>query len=436
MSNQRLIAAVDLGSSKTATAIAEVSDTRGIYILSLSSVPTEGMAKGVVRDLKGVGMSVYQSFSQAAHTVGDAPESVYLSISGALIESFNAKVTMKLGLDSEEVTDETIELLHDLAKNHSAKQGHILVDAVPQMFDLDDIKAIRNPVGMFGHEIALNFHAITGQESHIRNLKRSVERTDLSISGFILSVLGSAFAVIKEEESRGGVLVIDIGGGTTDIAILIDGCLQFSAVIPVGGFHLDNDLCQGLGISLEEAIRLKHNYGRIRGDTDDEVVGEFVDIKRIGKRDYEKIPKIEIYKILEPRIEEILDLINSTLRSTSFFEYIAGGAVLVGGSANIRGFKNALTRKLNVPVRVGYPEGFTHLLGEHRTPSYATVLGMLRYISQLPEPKVEPSGFVRLMMSGKEYLKDFIAALASAIMGKSGSTRGVNSDRDEDRSDA
>jgi len=399
-----MIAAVDLGTSKTATAIAEVSDVRGIYIHSISSVQTEGIVKGVVRDLKGVGVSVYNSFSQAAHTIGDVPDHVFLSISGASIESSNISASLKIGADSDEVTDEVLEQLMVLIEESKVKEGYELVGIVPQKYDLDDIKSIKRPIGMFGHKISMNAHRIIAQESHIRNLRRSVERTDLTIRGFVLAVLGSAYAVIKEEESKGGILVIDFGGGTTDIAIMIDGCIHFSTVIPVGGSHMDNDLCQGLGVGRDEAIRLKHNYGRLRIDMDEEVADEFIDIKRVGKRDYEKIPKNEIFRILEPRLEELIDLIDTALKSSGMMDLATGGAVLVGGCAGVRGFRVSLSKRLGISVRVGYPEGFNHLLEEYRQPAFATVLGMIRYASLLPVPEVESSGFQNFLEEGWQYL--------------------------------
>ena len=410
----RMIAAVDLGTSKTATAIAEVSEARGIYIHSLSSVPTEGMAKGAVRDLKAVGLSVYQSFSQAAHTVGSIPDSVYFSISGGSIESYNLSVSKSLGFEHGEITDEVLAELLELIDSSKVRDGYTMVGAVPQHYTLDEIVAIKNPAGMYGKEITLNAHAIIAQEGHVRNLRRAVDLTKLQIQGFVLSVLGSAYAVIKEEESRGGVMVVDFGGGTTDLAILIDGTIQFSSVIPVGGMHLDNDLRQGLGVSEDEAVRLKMNYGRIRVDSENEAAGEFVDIKRLGKRDYEKVGKQEILRILEPRLEELIDLIDGSVRASGLGDLIAGGVVLVGGGAVVRGFKTALARRLGVPVRVGYPEGFNHLLEGYRSPAYATVLGMLRYAAQQPQPEEEPSGFVKVLRDGL----DFLVSLPAIMLGK------------------
>lgn len=410
----RMIAAVDLGTSKTATAIAEVSDARGIYIHSLSSVATEGMAKGVVRDLKAVGLSVYQSFSQAAHTVGTIPEKVYFSISGGSIESYNMSVTKKLHIENEEITDEVLAELLEMIRASKVREGYKMIDAISQNYTLDEITAIKNPAGMFGREITLNAHAVIAQEGHVRNLERAVERTGLQIQGFVLSVLGSAHAVIKDEESRGGVLVIDFGGGTTDIAFLVDGTIQFSSVIPVGGTHLDSDLRQGLGVGEDEAARLKMNYGRIRVDSEGETASEFVDIKRLGKRDYEKVSKHEILRILEPRLEELIELIDSTVRASGLGDQIAGGAVLVGGGAGVRGFKTALSRRLDVPVRVGYPEGFNHLLEGYRQPAFATVLGMLRYASLQPQPEEEPSGISKVFKDGI----DFIVNLPSMFQGK------------------
>ncbi len=416
----RMIAAVDLGTSKTATAIAEVSDARGIYIHSISSVPTEGMAKGVVRDLKAVGLSVYQSYSQAIHTVGSEPDKVYFSISGGSIESYNLSVSKKLSFENQEITDEVLEELLEMILVSKVRDGYKMIDAIPQNYTLDDIAAIKNPVGMFGREITLNAHAVIAQAGHLQNLKSAVERTGLEIKGFVLSVLGSAHAVIKQEESRGGVLVLDFGGGTTDLAYMLDGTIQFSSVIPVGGTHLDNDLRQGLGVGEDEAVRLKMNYGRIRVDSEADSSSEFVDIKRLGKRDYEKVGKHEILKIIEPRLEELIELVDSTVRTSGLSDQIAGGVVLVGGGAGVRGFKTALSRRLGVQVRVGYPEGFNHLLEGYRLPAYATVLGMLRYASLQPQPEEEPSGLAKVFKDGLE----FLSAIPSMLRGKGGKEGG------------
>jgi len=404
------VAAIDLGTSKTATAIAEIGDVRGLYIESMSSVPTEGMVKGVVRDLNAVGMSIYQSFSQAAHTVGDVPEEVYLSVSGGSMESYDFSTTKTLAGDNEEVTEETVEELRDKLRETKVRDGFRLIDVVPQNYTLDGIENILNPVGMFGKNLTLNAHIVIGPESQVLNLERAVERTGLKICGLVPAVLGSAYSVMKEEESRGGVLIVDFGAGTTDLAVLVDGLLRYISILPVGGNHFDNDLRQGLGISIEEASRLKLNYGRIRIDPDNGATGEFVDIKRLGKRDYEKIPKQEIYRILEPRFEELIELIWQNVKSSGFKDDIAGGAILVGGGALSRGFRAALSMRIGVNVRVGYPEGFNHLLEEYRTPSYTAVLGMLRYASMQPVHEAEGPGLLGYLRAGWDFIQRQIAA--------------------------
>ena len=165
MAKQRIIAAVDLGTSKTATAIAEIGDVRGIYLLSLSSVPTDGMTKGVVRDLNAVGMSIYQSFSQAAHTVGEVPEHVYVSATGASIESYDIRVALDLGSENEEVTEEITKKLREKLWKSEVKSGYKLLDAIPQYYNLDDIEAVRRPLGMFGKTISLKARLVVQPET-------------------------------------------------------------------------------------------------------------------------------------------------------------------------------------------------------------------------------------------------------------------------------
>lgn len=404
MAASRMIAAVDIGTSKTATAIADVSESRGIYIHSIASVPTEGMSKGQVRDLNAVGMSIYKSFSQAAHTVGDVPDEVFLSISGGSIETYDYSVKTAIENENGAVSEDDVEKLARMIHSIEVKEGARLIDAIPQYYSLDDLHFIPHPVGMCGKELSLSAHIVTGSQSHIRNIENAVERTGLSIRGFILAVFGSASAVLKGEETSGNVLVVDFGGGTTDIAILVGGHLKWSAVIPVGGSHVEADLVHGLGISRDEASRIKFNYGRIRENGNEEISGEFVDIKRIGKRDYEKIPKEDIYSIIEPRLEELIELIDAGVMESGLKESIGGGAILVGGGANVRGFRKALSRKLGIPVRIGCPEGYNHLSEANRTPEFATVVGMLRCASRFAENEEEVSGVVGYLKAGWEYL--------------------------------
>jgi cell division protein FtsA len=220
---------------------------------------------------------------------------------------------------------------------------------------------------------------VLGSTSQIANLERALARVDLKVRSYVFNLISAGEAVLSAEDRNAGCILIDFGGGTTNVGVFHGGTLSFSRCIPVGGLNYDHDLKHGLGISFEEAQRIKKSYGKAWIDPENEELEDFIDIKFYGRREYDKIKRRRIFEIMQPRTEEILEHIIQALRDSKQLPRIAGGVILVGGGCQLRQLRRYLQKQLQRPVRAGLPTGVGHLLDEYRSPAFAATLGLLLY---------------------------------------------------------
>ena len=254
---------------------------------------------------------------------------------------------------------------------------------------------MRSPLGMIGSRLDVETHVVLGSASQIANLERALSRVDLKVRSYVHNLIAAGETVLSAEDRNSGCVLIDFGGGTTNIGIFHGGTLCYSRCIPIGGQNFDQDLKHGLGVSFEEAQRIKKSYGKAWIDPENEELEDFIDVKFFGRREFDKIKRRRVFEIMQPRTEELLERIELALKESGEMPRVAGGIIIVGGACQLRQLRRYLQKQLHRQVRMGIPAGIGHLLDEYRTPSYATPLGLLVYAMKYEmAPAESEPGFV------------------------------------------
>ncbi|MBN2083208.1 cell division protein FtsA [bacterium] len=379
MANSRIILGIDIGSTKIATVVGETHTTRGLVLRGLRVVPTEAITRGTVRDLNQAAKDIDDCYSGVMYSSGLATDQVYVGITGRDLASINRSAAVEITHPEGEVEAEDVDLVISHSLPQQLPAGQQIVHSMVREFTLDGIRTNRSPVGMIGQRLGVETHVVIGSTSQIANLERALSRVDLAVRSYVFNLISAGEAVLSAEDRNAGCVLIDFGGGTTNVGVFHGGTLCFSRCIPLGGQNFDIDLKQGLGVSFEEAQRLKKSYGKAWIDPDNEELEDFIDIKFYGRREYDKIKRRRIFEIMQPRTEEILEHIIDALNDSGELARIAGGVIIVGGSSQMRQLRRYLQKYLQRPVRVGLPTGIGHLLDEYRTPAFAATLGLLLY---------------------------------------------------------
>lgn len=379
MAGSRIILGIDIGSTKIATVVGEMHPSRGLVLRGLRSVPTQAITRGTVRDLNQVAKDIDDSYSGAMYASGLAVDQAYVGITGRELTSVNRTASLDINHPDGEVDAEDVELVVEHSLPQHLRAGQQIVHSMVRQFTLDGIRVGRSPVGMIGSQLGVETHVVLGSASQIANLERALARVDLKVRSYVFNLISAGEAVLSAEDRTAGCILLDFGGGTTNVGVFRGGSLCYSQCIPVGGQNYDHDLKHGLGVSFEEAQRIKKSYGKAWIDPDNEELEDFIDIKFYGRREYDKIKRRRVFEIMQPRTEEILEHIVRALTSSGELPKIAGGVIIVGGASQLRQLRTFLQKNLQRPVRSGLPTGIGHLLDEYRSPAYAVTLGLLLY---------------------------------------------------------
>lgn len=367
------IAALDIGTTKTCALIAEVTDTGALRILGAGISQSSGLRKGVVVDVKEASQSIVAAIEQAERVSGFKMEGVYVGIAGAHIQSTNSRGVAAIhsgrGVSQEDI-DRAMEAAEAIAVPHNRE----IIHAIPRGYTLDGQDGVKDPLGMVGFRLEVEAHIVTGAAASIQNLVKAVEGAGLHVVGVVLEPIASGEAVLTSAEKEMGVLVADIGGGTTDISIFIDGSIWHTVVLPTGGVHVTNDLAVGLRMPFASAEAIKIEYGH----TDPSLVpeDEMVDVDAFGEEGRRTVSRREIAEIIRARVDEICTLILTEVKRSGYDNLLPAGVVLCGGTAQLEGMKGFAREVLQMPVRLGAPrdiEGFTDRLG---SPAFATSVGL------------------------------------------------------------
>lgn len=374
MSDNEIIAGLDLGTTKVCAIVAEVTDD-GLDIIGIGSVPSKGLRKGVVVNIESTVQAIKAAIDQAETMAGVEIASVYAGIAGSHVRGINQEGVAAIA--TREVSDEDVRRVLEQAKAIPLPGDRSVIHVLPQEYIVDDQDGIREPVGMSGVRLEARVHLVTAANAAAQNIIKCAERCDLHVAETVLEPLASAHAVLSEDEKEIGVVLIDIGGGTTDLIIHVDGAVVHTSVIPIGGINLTNDIATGLRTPMAEAERIKIKYGCAAQSMVDE--DETIEVPSVGGRAPRVLPRSVLCQIIEPRVEEIFQAAQHVIAETGFADMLASGAVITGGTTQLDGMPELAEQILGLPVRRGGPIGIGGLLDVVKSPAYSTGVGLVKY---------------------------------------------------------
>jgi len=375
-----IVVGLDIGSGKVCTVIGELGENDQIEIIGIGTAPSLGIRKGVIIDLDQAIQSAKESIESAERMAGIRIDSAFVSIAGSHITSINSKGVIAISGESPEITENDIEKVIEAAKAGIVSSEKELIHTLSREFIVDGQSGISDPLGMSGARLECKVHIITGSVTAAQNLIKCVEGAGLDIEEIIFGTLASSNAVSSNAEKELGVLVVDIGAGTTEIAIFVEGGLAYSAVLPVGGNQVTNDLAVGLRTSIEEAEKVKINYGSaVENSVSPE---KLIEISSINGKEKHNITKKYLVEIIEPRVSEIFNLAGTEVRKSGCYNTISGGIVITGGSSLLPGILEVAEQVLNLPSRLGCPHYEGELADMINDPSYSGAVGLLSFATE------------------------------------------------------
>lgn len=369
-----LVVGIDIGTTKVCTIVGEVRET-DIYVLGVGIEPSHGMRKGMVTDVNALSASISSSVHKAERSSGYEIGRAFVSVAGGHIESINS--TGAVGISNTrgvELVD--LDRAMDAARAVPLPHGREVLHVIPRNYTLDGQTNLRSPLGMLGFRLEVEAHIITAGTANIRNLEKCVESAGVYVDRFILNPLASGDVVLTPEEREAGVMVVDVGGGTTDLALFVDGAVWHTAVIAVGGQHITNDIAHVLHLPLELAEAVKLQYGH----ADPKAVSplEAFPIQPFGEELPSKVQRSDLALIVNARVAEIFELVLKEIKRSGYDGLLKAGIVLTGGSSLLPGIKTVAADVLRMPVRVAQPEHITGMAEALKNPSYSTSVGLLK----------------------------------------------------------
>ncbi len=369
-----VVVGIDVGTTKICTLVGEVR-AEDIYVIGVGVEPSRGMKKGVVMDVNAltnaVSASVHKAERSSRYEIGRA----FISVAGGHVDSCNSKGVVGIA-NKNGVQIADLERALDAARAVPLPHNREVLHVIPRSYTLDGQTDVRNPLGMHGFRLEVEAHIIMAATSSLQNIEKCVEASGVSVDRFILNPLASADVVLTTTEREMGVLVIDIGGGTTDIAMFANGSVWHTAVLPVGGWHVTNDVAAALHLPYEVAETIKIEYGNADAKSID--AGEHFMVPVFGEDTMSQVGRADLAQVIQYRIEELFELIRAQLKESAYPGILSAGAVLTGGSAQLPGIKTIAANILKMPVRVAQPEHLSGMADQLRSPSFSTSVGLLR----------------------------------------------------------
>lgn len=378
---ENIIVGLDLGTTKVCTIVGEIKDEGRVDIIGLGISPSRGLKKGVVVNIDSTVESIKKAVTEAELMAGVQIDSVYVGISGSHIKGINSRGVV--AIKNREVGPADVARVIDAARAVNIPMDQQILHVLPQEFIIDDQDGIKDPLGMFGVRLEAKVHIITGAVTSIQNIIKSCSRAGLRVNDLVLQPLASSNAVLTQEERDLGVVVVDIGGGTTDTALFLEGSLWHTEVLPIGGNHLTNDIAIGLRTPSTEAEKIKIKYGCALSSL--VKPEETLDVPSVGGRPPRLLSRQILSEIIEPRVEELFGMVQQRLKKTGFEDMFASGIVLTGGTALMEGILEAAERFLGLPIRRGTPRNIGGLMDVVNSPIYATGVGLVLYGSENQE---------------------------------------------------
>jgi cell division protein FtsA len=371
----RIVVGLDIGTSKIVAIIAKIIDDSRVEIIGLGHKPSQGLKKGVVINIESTVAAIQAAVDEAELMAGTKVNAVYAGIAGSHIKSLNSHGIV--AIKDKEVTAGDVERVIDAAKAVAIPADQKILHVLPQEFIIDNQEGIREPIGMAGVRLEAKVHLVTGALSAAQNIAKCVQRCGLTVNDVILEQLASSYSVLTEDEKDLGVCLVDIGGGTTDIAVFTDGAIRHTAVIPIAGDQVTNDIAVALRTPTQYAEDIKVRYAcalRQLANPD-----EVIEVPGVGDRDSRELARQTLAEVVEPRYEELLGLVYAELQRSGFEELCASGIVLTGGSSKMEGVVELAEEVFHMPVRLGEPQNIFGLVDVVCNPIHATGVGLVMY---------------------------------------------------------
>lgn len=408
MSSKRenLIVGLDIGTTKICCIVGHMT-AEGLEIVGIGTSPSKGLRKGVVINIESTVEAIRKAVREAELMAGCEIKTVYAGIAGGHIKGLNSQGV--IAIKNREVTQEDLTRVIDAAKAIAIPMDREVLHILPQEFIIDDQDGIREPLGMSGVRLEAKVHIVTGAVASAQNIVKCCNRAGVDVADIVLEQLASSEAVLSPDEKDLGVAMIDLGGGTSDIAIFSEGAIKHTSVLAIGGDHLSNDIAVGLRTPMAEAEKIKQKYGCCLTS----MVGrdESIDVPSVGGREARTLSRQLLAEILEPRVEEIFTLVNREIIKSGYEDLIASGVVITGGSAILPGMAELAEQIFNLPVRRGVPQRIGGLVDVVNSPIYATGVGLVKYGSQNQHRAQFKIGqenvFERVVTRMKEWFSEF-----------------------------
>lgn len=406
-----MVVGLDIGTTKIACIIAEQDTGGGLKIVGVGVSPSDGLRKGVVVNIDKTVRSIQKAVEEAELMAGVDVDAVWVGIAGDHIRAINSRGVVAISRDDKEITELDVLRAVDAAKAVSIPMDREILHVIPQEYVVDDQKGIKDPIGMCGVRLETQVHIITGAVTSAQNIYKSVDKAGLKVIDMVLEPLASCYSVLEKDEKELGVALIDMGGGTTDIAIYFDESIRQTAVVALGGKNVTSDIAIGIRTPIDRAEEIKRQYGCAFTSLVKD--NEFISVPGVGGREQREVSKAVLASIIEPRVEEIFSLALRELKRTEYAEMLGAGVVLTGGGSLMEGIKELAEKVFEMPVKLGVPFGFGGLTEAAKSPIHATGIGLCMYgLEQRQKTKGRRSfggddNFKRIFTRMKAWVKEF-----------------------------
>lgn len=406
MPKNNYIVGLDIGTKKTAAIIGEITEDKKIEIIGIGTTDSRGLRKGVVVNLEATVSAIKKAQEEAELMAGVEIDSAFVGISGAHIKSFNSRGVVAVSGKNKEITPEDIERVIDQSKAVSIPPDREIIHIIPQEFVVDEQDGIKDPLGMSGIKLEVNVHIVTSATTSVQNLKTCIERAGIEIERIVLNQIAASSSTLTHDEMELGVGMIDMGGGTTEVAIFERGSLWYTSIIPIGGDNFTNDIAVGLRTPIPEAERIKKKFGCVSSPPMDEE--DTIEVPSVGRGKKPRILSRQLLAdIIQPRAEEIFRLVDNDIKRMGYEKSLNSGIVITGGTALLEGLEEVAEEIFDLPVRRGDPSGIGGLAERVNTPDYAASVGLILFgYDQWKEKSLSKDRKRSLWVKFKDWLKE------------------------------
>lgn len=414
MDNKRIIVGLDIGTTKIDVIIGEVSENFDVRIVGVGTSPSDGLRKGVVVNIDATVKSIQKAVEEAELMAGIDVKDVYVGVAGKHIKSLTARGIVAVNSRGNEITHNDVRRVIEQASTINLPTDREIVHVIPQGYAVDDQTGIKDPVGMNGVRLEGDVHIVTANTSSIQNIYKSVERAGIKVADIVLQPLASSYAVLEKDERELGVGVLDIGGGTTDLAIFIEDSIRYTNCLDLGGENVTNDVAMGISTPKERAEEIKRKWGVCKISS--LIRDEYVTVPGVAGREDKQVSKEFLAKIVRARMAEIFQLVAKDIQRTKLKEKMGAGLVLTGGSAMIDGVCELAEEVFKMPVKMGVPKTTSGLADTIGSPLHATGLGLVLYgVQKMKQDELESGTGGGKALGFLDAVKKFAATLKNYI---------------------